>query len=238
MTESNQPSGLLHSLQRSGPLLPLLVMAPVPSLALAMAMRVAPGPVGQTVFALAKVWLLVFPAVWWLFVERGKLSWSPLRHGGMGVGAALGVVVGVAIAAAFWGFAADRIDAEELRQAVHSMGLDSPGRYIAGSAFWILINSLMEEYVYRWFILRQCGRLMPAAAALPVSALIFTAHHVIALQVFLDPALATLASVGVFIGGALWSWCYLRYGSIWPGWLSHVAADSVIFALGWFLIFA
>jgi membrane protease YdiL (CAAX protease family) len=69
------------------------------------------------------------------------------------------------------------------------------------------------------------------------SAAIFTLHHVIALNVYLDAPLTALASAGVFIGGATWSWCYLRYRSIWPGWLAHAGADVAIFALGWHIVF-
>jgi membrane protease YdiL (CAAX protease family) len=96
----------------------------------------------------------------------------------------------------------------------------------------------MEEYVYRWFILRQCETLMGANAAVCTSAAIFTAHHVIAVSQYLDPVLAMLASAGVFGGGLVWSWLYLRYRSVWPCWVSHVFADIAVFGIGWWLLFS
>ena len=95
----------------------------------------------------------------------------------------------------------------------------------------------MEEYVYRWFIYRQCETLMRGTAAVVASAAIFTAHHVIAVSQYLDLRFTILASAGVFAGGVVWSVLYLRYRSIWPCWISHVFADIAVFAIGWWLLF-
>jgi membrane protease YdiL (CAAX protease family) len=64
-----------------------------------------------------------------------------------------------------------------------------------------------------------------------------SAHHVIAVSQYLDPLLTFLASAGVFAGALIWSWLYMRYRSIWPGWLSHVLADIAVFGIGWYLLF-
>ena len=42
---------------------------------------------------------------------------------------------------------------------------------------------------------------------------------------------------GVFVGGAVWNWCYLRYRSIWPGYVSHAIVDAALLAIGWKLLF-
>ena len=117
------------------------------------------------------------------------------------------------------------------------MGLATPAAYLSGAASWTLVNSLMEEYVYRWFVLAQCEKLMTRWPAIFMSAAVFTAHHVIAVSQYLEPGFAFLASAGVFVGGAVWSWLYFRYRSIWPGWVSHVLADVAVFAVGWVLLF-
>ena len=67
--------------------------------------------------------------------------------------------------------------------------------------------------------------------------MIFTAHHIIAMSVYLGLLLTALGSLGVFIGGVEWAWLYLRYRSIWPGWISHVMADVAVFSIGWMLLF-
>jgi membrane protease YdiL (CAAX protease family) len=117
------------------------------------------------------------------------------------------------------------------------MGLGTPGAYLAAAAGWTLVNSLIEEYVYRWFVLRQCEQLFSATWSILMSAAVFTLHHVIAVSQYLNPLHTALASTGVFIGGVIWAGLYWRYRSIWPGWISHVLADVAVFGLGWWLLF-
>jgi membrane protease YdiL (CAAX protease family) len=223
--------------QRHRALIALLLLAPIPSLGVIMAMVVAPGPVGKAIFTAAKIWLLVFPAAWYLLVEKGRPSWSPPHRGGLAVGAASGAAVAGIIVIGAWLVGVQHMDLAPLRTEAQEMGLDTALPYLAGAAGWTFVNSLMEEYVYRWFIFRQCEALMKGPAAVIASAAIFTAHHVIALIQYLDPLLAFLACAGVFAGGVIWSWLYMRYRSIWPGWSSHVFADIAVFGVGWWLLF-
>lgn len=215
----------------------LLLLAPAPTIGTAAAMVVMPGPIGQAIFALCKIWLLALPLIWWLGLERGRPSWSPPRLGGLGSGALQALAISATIMTAYWLIGRSGIDPEAVRTTLQPTGLTVPSRYLVGALYWILINSVLEEYVYRWFVLKQCERLMPRKAAIVTSAIVFTAHHVVALASYLSPLLTTLASLGVFLGGLLWAWCYLRYRSIWPGWISHVGADVGIFVSGWHLLF-
>lgn len=224
--------------ERRHAFLALLLLAPVPSLGVIMAMEVAPGPIGKTFFTVAKLWLLVFPAAWYLLVEKGRPSWSPPRQGGLTAGAVSGVVLAAMIIIGAWLFGVQNMDLAPLRAEVREMGLNTVIPYLAGAAGWTFINSLLEEYVYRWFVVRQCEALMRGSAAIITSAAIFTTHHVIAVSQYLDPLLTILASAGVFAGGLIWSWLYLRYRSIWPCWLSHVLADIAVFGIGWWLLFS
>lgn len=218
-------------------LIALLLIAPIPSLGVIMAMVVAPGAIGKTIFTVAKIWLLVFPAAWYLLVEKGRPSWSPPHRGGLAAGAASGAAIAGIIVVGGYLVGVQQMDLAPLRTEVQEMGLNTALPYLTGAACWTFVNSLMEEYVYRWFIFRQCEVLMRGPAAVVVSAAIFTAHHVIAVSQYLDLLLTILASAGVFAGGVIWSWLYMRYRSIWPCWLSHVLADIAVFGVGWWLLF-
>jgi membrane protease YdiL (CAAX protease family) len=224
-------------IDRRRALFALFLVAPVPSLGVIAAMIVAPGAVGHAIFLAAKVWLIVVPAACYLIIEKGTPSWSPPVSGGLGVGALSGLAIAVCIIAGAWLIGVHRMDTTPLLEQVREMGLASPLPFMGGALAWTLINSLMEEYVYRWFILRQCETLVAGMPAVLLSAGIFTVHHVIAVSRYLDPALTVLASAGVFAGGVLWAWLYHRYRSIWPGWISHVLADVAVFAVGWRLLF-
>ncbi len=214
----------------------LVLIAPVPTLGVIAAMVVAPGPAGRLVFLAAKIWLLLLPTLWLLRVDRGRPSWSPVRRGGIGVGLLLGTATMAAIALTTW-IVLPTLEAAALRAALEGMGLATPQRFLAAAAAWTLVNSVMEEYVWRWFVLTRCERLMPGSAATAVSAALFTVHHAVAMSRYLAPGLVVLACLGVFTGGWIWGWCYRRYRSIWPGWVAHVLADVAVFAAGWFLAF-
>ncbi len=217
-------------------LIALTLLAPVPTLGVLAAMVAFPGPLGQGLFAAAKLWLLALPLLWHLLVEGGRPGWSPLVRGGLGLGLAVGLASAAAIAGAAW-LLGDRIDPGRLAAEASEMGLAHPGRYVLAAAYWIFVNSVVEEYVYRWFVFRQCRALLARWPAIVAANLVFTAHHVLAVGLYLEPSLAALASLGVFLGGCSWSWLYDRTGSVWPGWLAHALADVAVFAVGWRLLF-
>jgi hypothetical protein len=220
-------------------LLAFILLVPVPSLGTAAAMFWWPElPVGKVIFFAAKVWLVALPLVWRLMVDRKPLSWSPARHGGFGVAIASGVLISLVIFGAYaLASRSGALDASLVADRAAKTGLNTLGVYLAGAVYWITVNSLLEEYVWRWFVLRKCEALWGGKAGLVVAALAFTAHHVIALAGQFNWGITLLASLGVFIGGAAWNWLYLRYRSIWPGYVSHAIADLAIFIIGYRLIF-
>ena len=79
---------------------------------------------------------------------------------------------------------------------------------------------------------------MPVAAAVVLSSLAFTAHHVILLAVFFGgwswPTI--FFSLCVAVGGAAWAWIYHRSGSLLGPWLSHLLIDAGIFIVGFDLV--
>ena len=222
-------------------LLALLLLVPVPTLGGLTFFVWAPGAIGQAVFFAAKAWILILPLVWLTFVERRRPSLSPLPKEGRGhalrVGAGLGLFFGAAIVVAYLLIGDTWIDADRLRSVVEAAGFATPGKYLGMALYITFVNSLLEEYVWRWFVYRRCEVLAGKKIAVPLAALLFTFHHIVVFSVQLGTNTAILASFGVFVGGAIWSWCYGRFRSIWPGWVSHVAADVAGLAVGWHLIF-
>jgi uncharacterized protein len=222
--------------------LALLLLVPVPSLAVALAHWVVPGPVGQAAFAVAKLWLVVLPAGWWLLVEKGRWSWSPVRRGGLGAGLLVGVAMAAVIVGAYLAFGQGWLDPAQVRAMANRAGIGTPPRYLAGAAYWVLVNSLIEEVVWRWFVFRQwealIGRLRGGRfLAVLASAACFTVHHTLALAAQAGPTLVVAGSLAVLAAAAAWSWLYLRYRSVWVPWVAHVLADLPIFAIGWHLLF-
>jgi membrane protease YdiL (CAAX protease family) len=192
---------------------------------------------GIVLWLFLKLWIALFPAAWRRLVDRRPLSLSPPRQGGLGVAALTGGGIAAVIVLAWWALGRSLIEPGDLRGILEPYGLTDPAVFVAGAAGWILVNSALEEYVFRWFVLEKCEALLPAPAAVVASSALFTVHHVVVLGRFFDPLPAALACLGVFLGGVLWAVLYRRYRSVWIPWISHAAADVGVFAVGAVLLF-
>lgn len=220
-------------------LLSLLLLVPAPSLGVLAGMIVWPDtPLGQGIFAFSKLWLFGLPAAWYLLIDKARSSLSRPHKGGFGFGLLSGLLISGVILAAYFLLGGIFIDKGMMAERIRAIGLMNPLLYLGGAAYWICINSVLEEYVWRWFVVRQCKTLLGPIAAVIASALCFTVHHTVALQTFLPPVATVVCSLGVFIGGAVWSWMYVKYESIWPGYLSHAIVDLCIFGIGAAILWA
>jgi len=218
--------------------LALLLLVPAPSLGAAAAMLWWPGTaLGATIFGVSKLWLFGLPLVWHVVVDKQPLSFSPPRRGGFAVAALTGGLIALVIVAAYLRWGATLVDRPLLLQKLTAIGLASPWRYGGAALYWILVNSVIEEYIWRWFCVRQAEHFLPPVLAALFAAACFTLHHVVAMSVYLHLPALMVCSLGVFLGGAIWSLLYVRYRSIWPGYLSHALVDLAIFGMGAALLF-
>jgi membrane protease YdiL (CAAX protease family) len=84
------------------------------------------------------------------------------------------------------------------------------------------VSNFYEEFVFRGVILGLLlkaldrPRTWPAAV---ISALLFCQGHLH----YPAPLVAT-----VFVAGLVWAWMTIRYRSLWPAWLSHTLADTIV----------
>ena len=224
----------------AGGLVGLLASVPAPTIGALAAMVFLPGTLpGQSIYTLSKLWLGAFPLFWRLRIEREPISWSPLRErSGWIVGVVSGLLISAVIVIAwFVARASNLIDPATIREAAIENGIGTPLRYVAFSFYIICINSLLEEYFWRWFVVRRCEDLVRRGwMAAVLSAFLFTLHHIIALKVQMDWLPTILASVGILFGGVIWSAMYVRYRSIWPAYLSHAIVDLAFLIIGYFII--
>jgi membrane protease YdiL (CAAX protease family) len=225
--------------ERQEALWALLLLLPAPSLGAAASLLLWPeATAGKALFIVSKLWILLLPLCWLRFVDHQVISWSRPRHGGFGMATASGLLIATAILGVYaLALKSGLVDAQAISSRAAKTGLNHPGVYLTGAIYWITLNSLMEEYVWRWFVFRKFEAVAPGRIAVVAASLGFTAHHVIALAAQFNWLVTLLGSVGVFIGGAAWSWLYLRYRSVWPCYLSHAIVDAPIFWIGYDLIF-
>jgi membrane protease YdiL (CAAX protease family) len=218
--------------------LSLLLLVPAPSVGVLAAMVFWPDmALGKGLFMFSKVWLFGLPVLWYLLIDKGNFSLSPARKGGFGFGVLSGLIVSSIILAAYFFLGNIFLDRSFMLEKMNKIGLTSWPIYIGGAAYWRCINSVLEEYVWRWFVVCQCESLFKPLAAVILSGIFFTLHHTIAMSTFMPPLPTAICSVGIFIGGTLWSWMYVKYESIWPGYVSHAIVDLCIFAIGAAMIF-
>lgn len=223
---------------RKSAALSLLLLVPAPTLGAFSGMIAFPdSTVGRTLFAASKVWLLLLPVLWVLRVEKGRMSLSPARQGGWTAAILAGLAALAAIVGLFAAFGDAVVDRAFFVGELRKVGLGVPWRYALGATYWILVNSVLEEYVWRWFCVRQCERLWPRRTAILASATFFTLHHIVAMSVYFRATAVALGATGVFIGGVILSAMYVRYRSVWPGYVTHAFADLAIFGIGAYLLF-
>lgn len=215
----------------------LAAIVPAPTLGILAALYVWPGSaVGQGVYVALKAWLLLLPLLWLVLVERQRPRIPRPSSRGMAAGIGTGVVIFIAIVATYlllkhW------IDADVMATQIAAIGLGDPRLFLLLALYWCTVNSILEEYVWRWFVFTRCEALMPRAVAVIAAGLFFTLHHAIALDFYFDWRVTLLGSAGVFIGGATWSWIYLRWRNVYAAYVSHVFADVAVFGVGWYLVF-
>jgi len=215
--------------------LALVGIAPTISVVTGFALKA--GMIAAVVFVLTKMWMFGLPAYWYINVEGGERSYSLPKHGGWMMSTVLGIGMAVVIAIAYFILGDMVLRNEDLYEILDPFGLTIPWKLALGIFFWIFINSVLEEYVFRWFITSKLEQLVGGKwVPILLSAGIFTLHHTIALAFFIDPLGNALASLGVFIGGVIFSWIYVQYRSVWVAWVAHAIADVAIFAIAWHMI--
>lgn len=191
------------------------------------------------VYLVCKLIQFSFPLLWIVGVERARphLFRTPGTKGlWIGLFSGLGVVAALA---GFWrtlfGFPVFVDVPAAVAGKLASFGIETPSGYLALAAFYSLLHSLLEEYYWRWFLFGRLRRRLPAVAAIALSSLAFTAHHVLVIGQFLGGYGPTtwLASFTITGAGALWAWSYHRSNSLFGPWLSHALADAGLMWVGY-----
>ena len=225
-------------MSKSSAAIALLLFVPAFSIGVVMSLFIAPGIIGNSVFTAMKVWAVAFPLAWTVKYNSKALRIPKFSLQEIRVGLVWGILMFAAIISAYFFIAQQIIDLTAIRAKAIEVGITSPNLYLAGCVYWSFINSLVEECTWRGFIVSRCKVLFSNAIAVILAALFFTTHHSIALYGYTHSWLIVLlGSLGVFIAGIVWAWCYDRYQSIAPGYISHILADLAIAIVGYQLLF-
>lgn len=218
-------------------LIALILFVPAFSIGVAMSLFIAPGVIGNSVFTAVKIWAIAFPLFWVIKTNTAlrlpKFSWLEIK-----VGLGLGIIMFGVIVLAYLLIGQQVIDLAEIRDKAATVGITNRYVYLAGCVYWSFINSLVEELTWRGFVVSQLKILVSPTIAVILAALFFTTHHSLALYGYTHNWLVVaLGSLGVFLAGIVWAWCYSYYRSVTPGYISHILADLAIAIVGYRLLF-
>ena len=198
---------------------------------------------GQVFFVFAKLWIIAIPIYWLFRVEANNFSIRKLlgldslnsASRNEAIISGLGMF---AIIAGTYAVLGDSVDITLMKEEIGATGLLNPTTFFLGAIYWITLNSLVEEFVFRQFVGDRLLELTGSNFASVVgSAIVFTLHHTIALSynfALWQNALATIAILGA---GAIWSILWLRHRSLAACWISHAIADVAVFGVAYLLLF-
>jgi uncharacterized protein len=224
------------ALDRSRAILALYLIVPVSSIAAVMTVWIAPGIIGQAVAVCCGIWMLLFPILWHIFVDRQQLKFNFNKPQGFGVGVVLGLGMFGIIAASYWFVGRYWMDIGDIRAKFALLKMNAPLMVLGFGTFQTLVNSAVEEYVWRWFVFQKCEVLF-GRSAVWISAIFFTLHHVILTLAYChDLRLIVSMTLAVFIAGVIWARCFAKYRSILPSYLSHSAADLALQIVSWHVL--
>ena len=191
----------------------------------------------QIFFIFAKLWIFLIPIYWIYRIEESRISLGEINSKGMYQSIVSGILIFLAVGIIFLIFG-DTLDVDLMKQEIGGTGLLNPHIFLLGVFYWITVNSLVEEFVFRQFIgdriLEFTGR---ESVTILLSAAIFTLHHTVLLGYYFEPWQNLISSIGIFIAGAIWSLLWLRHRSLFVCWVSHAIADVAVFGIAYVILF-
>ncbi|MAH98433.1 MAG: hypothetical protein CMA12_03655 [Euryarchaeota archaeon] len=221
------------------PLVAISLVAFVPTISILFTLVINEDEFSSQLFFIAcKIWIFAIPTIWYFKIDNNRFLWAQTEFEGLRMGTLSGILMSAVILLT-WILFGSTVDVESMIMELESTGLTDLNLYLAGMIYWIFFNSLLEEYVFRWFITTKGVELFGnELSGIILSAFLFTIHHGIALYLFGFVWWQTImACFGLLSAAAIWSWLYLRYESVWVCWVSHAICDVAVFGIGYILIF-
>ena len=215
----------------------LLSSVPFTSIGAVISLWILPGIAGKVILVLCQIWLLFVPIIWLLKIERKLIEIPKPKFFDLITGVTVGILMFCLILSIYWLYLRSWIDVNLVREKLAKFSDLDRQAFVVSGVYFILINALIEEYFWRWFVYSRCEELKSGKAAVVISALFFTLHHTIGLATFTNWRVALIGSLAVFIAGIIWSEYYRRYRSIWSNYFSHAIADLALYIVAWQVLF-
>jgi membrane protease YdiL (CAAX protease family) len=106
------------------------------------------------------------------------------------------------------------------------------GNFVFVSLYISLINSLLEELLFRGFGFITMRKFLPKRAAYIISAFLFSVYHVSILANWFNTVIYVLFIAGLFGAGLFFNRLNDRYNNVFNSWIVHMCANFSINTIG------
>ncbi len=159
--------------------------------------------------------------------EHWRNAWGDdLFHQAEGLffGFLTGTVLFLAILIGSWLLLTTEVNALWIRRVLMHWGLTSD--WIGLFVLYItVINSLLEELLWRGFVLERLLPSMSRVRAVLLSSFFYSLYHLILASILFGVKWGLIITGLVFIVGNIWGWLKLHYHGVYATWVSHLLAD-------------
>lgn len=169
---------------------------------------------------------------WWeqeLSLQWRK-AWVPLDKEGIAYGLAIGAMLMTGIIAGAWLLLEGEVHAVHIRLVLETWGLTRQ-LLLPFSLYLVVVNSLLEELLWRGFVLERLLASLNRIQAVVVSSFFYSLYHLIIAVVLFGLFWGGVITLLVFGAGLLWGWMKRWYPAAYATWLSHLLADLGIIAV-------
>ena len=129
-----------------------------------------------------------------------------------------------------------KASAPQVIATARNFGVNDFQSFILLAGIMSIFHAGYEEFYWRKFIFGQ-GRLrMPIWVAHLVTALAFSANHVVSGWAYGGWRVGLVTGLVVAVAGLSWSLQYRRHGMILGVWISHGICDLALFYVEWLMI--
>ncbi|GAA4715924.1 CPBP family intramembrane glutamic endopeptidase [Brevibacillus fulvus] len=126
-------------------------------------------------------------------------------------------------------------DPQWVRTVLVTWGIRQQTLWLFG-AYLIIVNSLLEELLWRGFIQQRLLLHLPDWQAIGLSSFFYALYHLIIGVVLFGWKWGMLITVLVYVVGAGWGWMKRRHPTLYVTWFSHLLADTgIVLCLYWWI---
>jgi len=194
---------------------------------------------GKAVFVVKSLYLIFWP-YFWIKITKLKFGNNEKRN------IKKSVIYGVffALSIALLGFVLYKFFynmfepfKNNVMNKMKSFDLNNPILFVLFGFYIFLLNSLIEEYYWRYFIFSGLKLKLNAIISAVISSIAFTFHHTMILNNYFPVHLNAFLSFLVFLAGFVWCMIFYKTKSIIGPWVSHIIVDIIIVVFGYKLLF-